>query len=327
MNVYVANFGRGNVLWQDCKARSVISTYSDTDAHTLWRARNKEAFIELCVQQKTTAAGNRVTRPVASRWYNVGDVVANTAGDLWLHHAGDDLWWTMSRAEALIESVERVEMPGVDEDVFVLRKPAEGWSNLDRQGRRIRWSSLHPKARDFLTLEGTLQSLSESNADYARALIDGRSRDVWHARPEWQAKEERAGRGATRVYAKKELSARRMAEAAFYTAAAANGQEVTRRVKNKEVVGFGDVHALERYVLELYEAQEGLCAISGIGLQHDEQGADRARICSLDRIDSEGHYERGNLQVVCRFINAWKSNSPDGEFRRLLRMIKSDGNA
>jgi len=31
--------------------------------------------------------------------------------------------------------------------------------------------------------------------------------------------------------------------------------------------------------------------------QHDEQGVDRALICSLDRIDSSGHYERDNLQM------------------------------
>jgi hypothetical protein len=327
MNVFIANFGRGNALWEDCKARSVITTYSDQDAHVLWRARDKEAFIELCVREKTTAAGNRVTRPVASRWYNVAVVVENTDDDLWLHHAEDDLWWTTSRAEALKESLERVEMRGADEDVIVLRKPAEAWSHLDKQGRRLRWSGLHPRARDFLTLEGTVQSLSESNADYARALIDGRSLEAWHGLPEWRAKEGRAGRGAARVFTQKELSARRMAEAAFYTAATCNGQEETRRVKNKEVVGFGDVHALERYILELYEAQEGVCAISGVELQHDEEGADRALICSLDRIDSGGHYEPRNLQVVCRFINFWKSDSADAEFRRLIRIVQTSADA
>jgi hypothetical protein len=207
--------------------------------------------------------------------------------------------------------MERVKMRGGDEDVIVLSKPAETWSNLDKQGRRLRWSGLHPRARDFLTLEGTAQSLSASNADYARALIEGRSLDAWHALPEWRAKEERAGRGAARSFTQKELSARRMAEAAFYTAATCNGQEETRRVKNKEVVGFADVHVLARCILELFEAQEGLCAISGVELQHDEEGADRALICSLDRIDSDGHYEPGNLQVVCRSINSWKSDCLD----------------
>lgn len=43
---------------------------------------------------------------------------------------------------------------------------------------------------------------------------------------------------------------------------------------------------------------------------------------SLDRIDSDGHYEAGNLQVVCRFINFWKGASDDEEFRRLLELVR-----
>ncbi|MEZ4234398.1 MAG: hypothetical protein R3B89_34810, partial [Polyangiaceae bacterium] len=49
---------------------------------------------------------------------------------------------------------------------------------------------------------------------------------------------------------------------------------------------------------------------------------DPALTYSLDRIDSDGHYERDNLQVVCRFVNKWKSNSKDEEFRRLLRIVR-----
>lgn len=47
-------------------------------------------------------------------------------------------------------------------------------------------------------------------------------------------------------------------------------------------------------------------------------------LSSLDRIDSNGHYEEGNLQVVCRFINRWKSDSDDAEFRRLVRLLQGD---
>jgi hypothetical protein len=45
-------------------------------------------------------------------------------------------------------------------------------------------------------------------------------------------------------------------------------------------------------------------------------------LCSLDRIDSDGHYEEENLQIVCRFINRWKSDSDDAEFRRLVRLLQ-----
>ncbi len=43
---------------------------------------------------------------------------------------------------------------------------------------------------------------------------------------------------------------------------------------------------------------------------------------SLDRKDSSGHYERENLQVVCRFVNFWKSDSDNEEFKRLLMLVR-----
>jgi hypothetical protein len=69
--------------------------------------------------------------------------------------------------------------------------------------------------------------------------------------------------------------------------------------------------------------QEGVCAITDLPLQYEGEHDDIAMVCSLDRIDSSKHYEPGNLQVVCRFVNRWKSDSPDAEFRRLIRIVQS----
>jgi hypothetical protein len=41
------------------------------------------------------------------------------------------------------------------------------------------------------------------------------------------------------------------------------------------------------------------------------------------RADSDGNYEQGNLQIVCRFINRWKSDSNDSAFRRLIELVQS----
>ncbi|WP_298963557.1 hypothetical protein [uncultured Roseibium sp.] len=53
-------------------------------------------------------------------------------------------------------------------------------------------------------------------------------------------------------------------------------------------------------------------------------GSDDQLRPSLDRIDSNGHYELGNLQVVARFINKWKSDSEDAEFRRSLEIVRGE---
>jgi hypothetical protein len=100
----------------------------------------------------------------------------------------------------------------------------------------------------------------------------------------------------------------------------ANGQIVERRVKNKEF-RLGTRSEAERYLEELFDAQEGLCALSSLQLQWIG-GDDPQLCCSLDRIDSNGHYEKGNLQIVCNFINRWKSDGDNAEFSRLIAAVR-----
>jgi hypothetical protein len=43
---------------------------------------------------------------------------------------------------------------------------------------------------------------------------------------------------------------------------------------------------------------------------------------SLDRIDSDSHYEVGNFQVVCQFVNFCKGDGDNAEFQRLLMLVR-----
>lgn len=99
-----------------------------------------------------------------------------------------------------------------------------------------------------------------------------------------------------------------------------NGQMAECVVKNKEL-RMSDAE-LDRHLRELLKVQEDRCAISGLPLQFRGAHSDENMLPSLDRIDSNGYYEYGNLQIVCRFINFWKQASDDGEFRRLLNVVR-----
>jgi hypothetical protein len=116
----------------------------------------------------------------------------------------------------------------------------------------------------------------------------------------------------------------RMVKTAKDTVAGANGQVVLQRVKEKEN-RFPNDDGFTRYVANLIEKQKGLCAITGLALQFSAQADGQELQPSLDRIDSNGHYEPGNLQIVCRFVNRWKSNGNDEEFRRLIALVRSSG--
>jgi hypothetical protein len=107
------------------------------------------------------------------------------------------------------------------------------------------------------------------------------------------------------------------------TADASRGQQVVRTVKIKDTA-FPNDGAFQAYVRALVDAQEGLCALTDLPLEYDGSHDDEAMLCSLDRIDSNGHYAPGNLQVVCRFANKWKGASDDVEFRRLVGVVRGD---
>ncbi|WP_199559132.1 hypothetical protein [Nioella nitratireducens] len=111
------------------------------------------------------------------------------------------------------------------------------------------------------------------------------------------------------------------------TVFSSNGQVIETKVKNKEL-HMSDAE-LDKLLRELLEVQDDRCAITGLPLQFRGAHTDANMLPSLDRIDSSGHYERGNLQIVCRFINFWKQAANDGEFRRLLNVVRgievSDG--
>ncbi|MFC6641107.1 hypothetical protein [Sulfitobacter profundi] len=82
---------------------------------------------------------------------------------------------------------------------------------------------------------------------------------------------------------------------------------------------------LDKLIRYLLKIQEDRCAITGLSFQFQGAQTDNNMLPSLDRIDSNGHYAKDNLQIVCRFINFWKQASDDAEFRRLLGLVRDVG--
>jgi len=324
MRVFVANFGQDNFAWPQCLSRSEVVTMQDRGVHSFWRDGDRKGYIDFSVANLKTMKGVSPTRSTAGRWFNLGTIITESAGDLWLHQDGRHLWWTTTLNEApIIELGAETGVGGTAPSIYFYRKAAEPWSNKDRQGRPLEWRSLHPKCPDFLVTEATFQKLGERYADYAQALVDGRNLEPWHQLDTWRTSLK--ARSAGTVFNARQRTFAVLARRALETAAAANGQTVDRRMKLKNFE-FHDAYELEAYIAELFDRQEGICALSEVPLQDDE-GGDRQLCCSLDRIDSDGHYARGNLQLVCRFINAWKSNREDEEFKRLIDIVRSYGAA
>ncbi len=97
---------------------------------------------------------------------------------------------------------------------------------------------------------------------------------------------------------------------------------VTTSVAKEKVFKFESDAQFKSYVAELLAKQNKRCAITNLPLLFPGSSGDEDQLPSLDRINSDGHYEIGNLQIVCRFINRWKSDSDDHNFRRLISMLR-----
>jgi hypothetical protein len=96
-------------------------------------------------------------------------------------------------------------------------------------------------------------------------------------------------------------------------------------IKKIKECGFKDRFDLEKYIDELLKNQDRLCALTGLPLVLDGEDCDTELRCSLDRIDSNRHYECGNLQIVCKFANRCKGASDNASFISLIEKIRTFG--
>ena len=130
------------------------------------------------------------------------------------------------------------------------------------------------------------------------------------------------GRDEGRVLGGRERAIGTMCLSVENTVRSATGQIVEHTVKNKELRM--NAAALEKHLTDLLDLQGDRCALTGIPFDFDGPSVDSNLLPSVDRIDSDGHYEDGNLQIVCRFVNFWKADTADEEFRRLLMLVRGE---
>lgn len=71
-------------------------------------------------------------------------------------------------------------------------------------------------------------------------------------------------------------------------------------------------------VISVFLRQEGKCALSGISLRH-ERGS--LYNLSIDRIKAGEEYSVDNIQLICRCINNWRSNTSIEDFIYICKKV------
>ena len=73
------------------------------------------------------------------------------------------------------------------------------------------------------------------------------------------------------------------------------------------------------YILNLYEEQEGLCALTGWPIGWSKQGL--TATVSIDRIDSEEGYLQGNVQLLHKDVNMAKQKYSQDYFIEMCKAV------
>lgn len=82
-------------------------------------------------------------------------------------------------------------------------------------------------------------------------------------------------------------------------------------------------------IVALYKKQKGRCRFTGMHIFFPKSMSDRERhkgTVSIDRIDSELHYTKDNIQLVHKDINMIKRNLPDARFIMYCKMVANNEN-
>lgn len=189
--------------------------------------------------------------------------------------------------------------------------------------KALRSLGLWPETRRGATTGERYVAVNLVLLDLARNLeIDLWTLDAiwWGIDIEGAAPKPVIGPGKVRTGDGKAIALANMKYSILSTVQHSNGQTAEVTVKNKGLKMLD--RELEALLSRLLEQQKECCAITHLPFQYE---GDKNMLPSADRIDSSGHYEEANLQLVCRFINFWKQATPDDEFRRLIGIVRDSG--
>lgn len=77
----------------------------------------------------------------------------------------------------------------------------------------------------------------------------------------------------------------------------------------------------KKYIWDLYQKQNGKCALSGIDIVLDVGSQTKSQTASLDRIDSNKGYIEGNVQWVHKDINSMKMDYSETYFIEMCKFV------
>jgi len=322
--VYIKNFGDGNYMWPEALDRSVLCLISDAHAHQLFKADNNEEYRNYARTSLKTARLKPPDEGIITLWWNTHTKIeAATPDDVFIHDDGKHLYWSQLEDAPITYETRPDPFPRGREgaEVIITLRTCQPWTNLNLKNVPLSLGTIHPHAPHVIRTRMTMAEAKKENSQYILSLLRGESLEFWHSLPDWKETYDKKGKDLGRSFDLWETSAIDI----IYNAKEASkqsGKEVISRKKEK-IYGFRDDDELMHYIMELHQFQGGTCELTGLKYTPRTPKFRGDMMMSLDRIDNDLGYIRGNLQLTCWFANRWKGSSNNSDFLNLIEKIKS----
>ena len=148
--------------------------------------------------------------------------------------------------------------------------------------------------------------------DVAKRLVENRAR--YYRKPETRERD-RKYRSTDAVKAQRKINDLKSPRHIFYAT-------LRMALKRRPTENPATVQQL----MDLWMAQNGRCAVSGIEMVWGKRQGPVPNSISMDRIDSNGGYSIDNLRLVCHAVNAFKGRMSDAEMLAMAKAIVANLN-
>ncbi|ATU95609.1 hypothetical protein [Phyllobacterium zundukense] len=246
---YIILTGDGNELWDRCLGESLVALGYDRAYYDAWKSGDYDAFLALDMAAPRGTPESEI-KAGATLWFNRATRLSESAGDIWFHRQGNDLYWA--------ESTSAPPVFHEYGDKVMIAKPVTGWSRRNRGGIALTWNSIHPRAKEQLvTQQAMFRVATEDMKTYLLALVGGESLSHWHDRKDWK---EKLGDGKPlgRNLGQTEFAIARMMIPIRDTVRNSNGQQVFTTLRDKKLLC--SEAEMKAHLEALMRDQNGLCA-------------------------------------------------------------------
>ncbi|WP_311272289.1 MULTISPECIES: hypothetical protein [unclassified Rhizobium] len=327
--VYSIKLGADNYFKEECQQRNIAGLMLDKPYFDAWSTGDRDAHLAVHMARDEKGKSEAATKSESTRWFNYATKIANSVDDIFINIDGDAVTWARSVFPANNKMVAGEPIlvphnhPVSGAKVVAVGARVGGWSDMTSSGVKLQLKSIHKRAQDYIVKLTALSPITDADMKlYLETLLTGGDVSDWHKRSDWKQRQE--GTTGHSLVLNASMLQKGISELTMSiqgTVDWSNGQRILTKLKDKKLEGC-TIEQMKTRLEELWFVQKGICKLTGLKMHLPGQAGEiKDLLLSPDRIDSNGHYSLGNVQLVCRFANFWKLASDNKRFLDLLDMV------